>query len=152
MRPGLVPSFDGAEPAAPAVYRYLPFGCPTFLSDPLSGHPKRRAWRCSRDCDCSTAAGPGRSRPARRVGRRSPSSCREAAAWAPHTPAQATFADVPPTDPFYTFVETAACHAIISGYACGGPGEPCPGAYFRPAHNATRGQLSKMIGLVLAPR
>ncbi|HMA36694.1 MAG TPA: S-layer homology domain-containing protein, partial [Chloroflexia bacterium] len=36
-----------------------------------------------------------------------------------------TFADVPPTHPFYSVVETAAAHQIVSGYACGGPGEVC---------------------------
>ena len=33
--------------------------------------------------------------------------------------------DVFPNTAFYTFVETAYCHGIISGYSCGGPGEPC---------------------------
>ncbi|HMA34775.1 MAG TPA: FG-GAP-like repeat-containing protein [Chloroflexia bacterium] len=58
-----------------------------------------------------------------------------------------TFADVPPTNPFFAFVETAAGLHIVSGYGCGGPGEPCdPQArsYFRPYANVTRGQLSKI--------
>ena len=36
----------------------------------------------------------------------------------------------------------------MSGYPCGGPGEPCDGQnrpYFRPFNNATRGQLSKIV-------
>src|SRR5439155_797077 len=41
-----------------------------------------------------------------------------------------------------------ASRGYISGYACGGPGEPCvpPGnlPYFRPNNNATRGQISKI--------
>src|SRR4029078_10983667 len=40
-------------------------------------------------------------------------------------PATAAFADVLPNTAFYTFVETAACKGILSGYACGGAGEPC---------------------------
>jgi hypothetical protein len=36
------------------------------------------------------------------------------------------------------------------GYPCGGPGEPCPGRYFRPRNNVTRAQLSKTV--VLAAR
>ncbi len=37
----------------------------------------------------------------------------------------------------------------MSGYPCGGPGEPCVGPddrpYFRPQATATRGQLSKIV-------
>jgi len=56
-----------------------------------------------------------------------------------------TFNDVPAGSPFYAFVETAAHDQIVSGYNCGGPGEPCPGTYFRPNANVTRGQLSKIV-------
>ncbi|MDQ6739840.1 MAG: S-layer homology domain-containing protein, partial [Actinomycetota bacterium] len=76
-----------------------------------------------------------------------------AAGWALQHPATATFADVLPASPFYPFVETAACHGVISGYACGGPGEPCaPGArpYFRPDNTAIRGQIAKIVYLSLA--
>ncbi|HUS15001.1 MAG TPA: S-layer homology domain-containing protein [Chloroflexia bacterium] len=65
--------------------------------------------------------------------------------WIYVTPPTPTFVDVPANDPFYTYIETAVAHNVISGYTCGGPGEPCPGRYFRPAANVTRGQLSKMI-------
>jgi hypothetical protein len=64
-------------------------------------------------------------------------------------PASATFADVPPGSAFYPFVETAMAHGLITGYACGAPGEPCnPPAnprYFRPATGATRGQIAKIV-------
>lgn len=56
-----------------------------------------------------------------------------------------TFNDVPASNPFYAYVETAAANGIVSGYNCGGPGEPCPGQYFRPFANVTRGQLSKIV-------
>src|SRR5207253_201834 len=58
-----------------------------------------------------------------------------------------TFADVPPTFPFFAVIETAAGRGIVNGYACGGPGEPCDSQhrpYFRPYNNVTRGQLSKI--------
>jgi hypothetical protein len=48
---------------------------------------------------------------------------------------------------FYAFGETAACHGSVSGYACGGPGEPCDDphrAYFRQTNNVTRGQIAKI--------
>jgi hypothetical protein len=38
-----------------------------------------------------------------------------------------TFADVPPTAPFWLWIEQLAGRGIVSGYTCGGPGEPCPG-------------------------
>ena len=61
-----------------------------------------------------------------------------------------TFADVPTTFPFFDVIETAAAGQIVSGYACGGPGEPCDGAnrpYFRPYADVTRGQLAKIVVL-----
>jgi hypothetical protein len=62
-------------------------------------------------------------------------------------PCNVAFADVPPSNTFYPYVQYVACHGIVSGYPCGGPGEPCPGSYFRPNNNSTRGQVSKMIVL-----
>ncbi|HMA36630.1 MAG TPA: S-layer homology domain-containing protein [Chloroflexia bacterium] len=58
-----------------------------------------------------------------------------------------TFADVPPSQPFFAVIETAAAGNIVSGYTCGGPNEPCDSAnrpYFRPYANVTRGQLAKI--------
>ena len=67
-------------------------------------------------------------------------------------PPPGTFADVVPGSAFYDYVETAACQGVISGYACGGPGEPCNSAnrpYFRPGHPAIRGQIAKIVYLSL---
>jgi hypothetical protein len=55
------------------------------------------------------------------------------------------FQDVPPGSTFYDFVQCLACRGIVGGYPCGGPGEPCPGTYFRPNNNVTRGQVSKIV-------
>ena len=38
-----------------------------------------------------------------------------------------------------------ACRGIVGGYPCGGPGEPCPGQYYRPNNNVTRGQVTKIV-------
>jgi len=60
-----------------------------------------------------------------------------------------TFEDVPSSHPFYQWVQRLVQHGMMSGYACGGPGEPCGTSsrpYFRPANNATRGQVSKIVG------
>jgi hypothetical protein len=65
--------------------------------------------------------------------------------WPLLDPSTATFQDVPVGSTFFRYVETAYSHSIISGYSCGGPGEPCPGLYFRPGNSATRGQISKIV-------
>ncbi len=56
-----------------------------------------------------------------------------------------TFNDVPVGSTFYTFIRCLACRGIVGGYPCGGPGEPCPGNYYRPNNNVTRGQVSKIV-------
>jgi hypothetical protein len=62
--------------------------------------------------------------------------------WTLYSPPFPTFRDVPPTDPFYTYIETAHQHGIISGYSCG------PGCLeFRPGNNVTRGQVCKIVVL-----
>jgi hypothetical protein len=65
--------------------------------------------------------------------------------WATYTTGGPHFNDVLPANPFYTYIETAYNHGIISGYDCGSEGEPCPGLYFRWGNNATRGQISKIV-------
>jgi carboxypeptidase T len=58
------------------------------------------------------------------------------------------FADVPSTNTFYANVRCLACRGIISGYPCGGTGEPCNGnsdPYFRPNNDITRGQIAKVV-------
>jgi hypothetical protein len=65
-----------------------------------------------------------------------------------HAPHAGQFEDVPPGSTFYEFVECMGTRGIISGYPCGGPGEPCytpPKPYFRTNNNVTRGQVSKMV-------
>lgn len=55
------------------------------------------------------------------------------ATYVPPTP---TFSDVPPDQPFYGYVETAAHEGLVSGY---------PDGTFRPFNNVTRGQLTKIV-------
>ena len=64
--------------------------------------------------------------------------------WAITPPSQPTFRDVPTTDPFYGYIETAYSHQIISGYTCG---TGC--LEFRPGNDATRGQISKIVYLAI---
>lgn len=62
---------------------------------------------------------------------------------------QQTFQDVPPTDTFWIYIERLYAHGVVSGYPCGGSGEPCVSPnnrpYFRPSVTITRGQLAKMV-------
>jgi hypothetical protein len=57
---------------------------------------------------------------------------------------QQTFTDVPPTHPFWLWIERAALHGVINGYNtvpdCG-TGIPC----FQPYNPLTRGQLAKIV-------
>jgi hypothetical protein len=72
--------------------------------------------------------------------------------WSQLNPATPDFADVLPNTAFYTVIETAYSHGIISGYNCGGPGEPCDPRnrpYFRQYNTATRAQGAKIIDLAL---
>jgi hypothetical protein len=60
--------------------------------------------------------------------------------WDIINPTTPHFSDVPQTNPFYTFIETAFCHGIISGYADG---------TFRWGADATRGQIAKIVYLAI---
>jgi hypothetical protein len=55
--------------------------------------------------------------------------------------------DVPSSTTFYQWINRLARRGHMSGYACGGVGEPCTTGmpYFRPTANATRGQTSKIV-------
>jgi hypothetical protein len=58
------------------------------------------------------------------------------------------FADVPSANPFFTFVNRIYQQDLVSGYECGGPGEPCDAysrPYYRPVANVTRQQMGKFI-------
>jgi S-layer family protein len=61
-----------------------------------------------------------------------------AAGWAQINPSTPTFTDVPANSTFYTVIETAVCHGVVSGYA---------DHTFHPFANATRGQISKIVYL-----
>jgi hypothetical protein len=66
-----------------------------------------------------------------------------------------TFEDVPTSSPFYIWIHRLSSRGIISGYTCGGTGEPCvPPAnrpYFRPNNPVTRGQASKIVANTFFP-
>lgn len=65
-----------------------------------------------------------------------------------------SYQDVGTNATFYQFVERLSSRGVVGGYPCGGAGEPCGGGnlpYFRPAANATRGQVSKIVANAFFP-
>ncbi len=62
--------------------------------------------------------------------------------WQMACPARGHFSDVAPDNPFYCFVETAVGRNVVSGYGDG---------TFQPGDPATRGQISKIIYMGVAP-
>jgi hypothetical protein len=69
-------------------------------------------------------------------------------------PTGQTFEDVPTSSPFYQYIERLTGRGVMSGYPCGGVGEPCSGSnrpYFRPGDNVTRGQASKIVANTFFP-
>jgi hypothetical protein len=58
------------------------------------------------------------------------------------------FADVPPGNPFYEFVNRIYVQGLVTGYACGGLGEPCDAQnrpYYRPGATVSRQQMAKFL-------
>ena len=49
---------------------------------------------------------------------------------------QQTFSDMPPSDPFWLFIERVAAHRVVSGYS---------DRTYRPANAVTRGQTARVI-------
>jgi len=62
-------------------------------------------------------------------------------------PGTQIFQDVAPDHTFYEWINRLTNRGYMSGYSCGGPGEPCVNnrPYFRPFANATRAQTSKIV-------
>ncbi|MBF6611977.1 MAG: S-layer homology domain-containing protein [Chloroflexi bacterium] len=64
-------------------------------------------------------------------------------------PGTQIYTDVPPSNPFYAYINRLTQRGYMGGYPCGSiPQEPCDmenRPYFRPGAQATRGQISKII-------
>lgn len=70
------------------------------------------------------------------------------------TPSGIFYTDVPEGHPFYMWIMRLTNLGVMSGYECGGPGEPCDPdnrPYFRPYNNVTRGQASKIVANTFFP-
>jgi hypothetical protein len=65
-----------------------------------------------------------------------------------YSPPPAQYTDVSVTDTFYPYIQCLACRNIDTGYACGGPNEPCDARsnpYFRPNSLITRQEIARMV-------
>jgi len=65
--------------------------------------------------------------------------------WPLVNPADSTFEDVLPGNPFYVYIESAAAHGAVDGYPCGGVAEPCGAGnkpYLRFGNPINRAQAS----------
>jgi hypothetical protein len=70
------------------------------------------------------------------------------------TPSGQFYTDVPEGHTFYVWIMRLTDEGVMSGYDCGGPGEPCDSEnrpYFRPFNNVTRGQASKIVANTFFP-
>ncbi|HKP51036.1 MAG TPA: S-layer homology domain-containing protein [Chloroflexia bacterium] len=70
------------------------------------------------------------------------------------TPIGQFYTDVAEEHPFYAWIMRLTQLGVMSGYPCGGEGEPCDGQnrpYFRPGNNVTRGQASKIVANTFYP-
>jgi plastocyanin len=70
------------------------------------------------------------------------------------TPTGQFYADVLEDNPFYVWIMRLTDLGVMSGYPCGGEGEPCDGEnrpYFRPYNNVTRGQAAKIVANTFLP-
>lgn len=91
--------------------------------------------------------GDGTFRPGNDVTRGQLSKIVSNAAGFTEDPGAQIYQDVPPDHTFYEWINRLTRRGHMSGYECGGPGEPCKNnrPYFRPAANTTRGQASKIV-------
>jgi hypothetical protein len=70
------------------------------------------------------------------------------------TPIGQFYTDVAEDHPFYLWIMRLTELEVMSGYDCGGEGEPCDDQdrpYFRPYNSATRGQASKIVANTFFP-
>src|SRR5207253_7519935 len=135
------------------VERYVqPCATPLLTSTPLPSStplptmtPRRTATPAARTATATTtAAATVTQPPASLTATRTPGGP-EPTATATYTPCPIQFADLPTSNPFYSFIRCLACRGIISGYnttpPCTAGQTPC----FQPSANVTRGETAKII-------
>ena len=144
-----------AEPVSGQSYEDVPIGSDFYLwverltrRGVMSGYPCGSAGE-----PCSPQSRPY-FRPQANASRGQIAKIVSNAAGLSGTPASQTYEDVSPNSTFYEWIERLTLRGAMSGYPCGGAGEPCgpqSRPYFRPNNNATRGQVSKIVANTFYP-
>lgn len=125
-----------------------PAPCTTAYSDVPTNHTFYQYVRC---LSCREVLGgypDGTFRPGNDITRGQLAKIISNAADFVEDPGSQLFEDVADNSTFYPYIQRLANREIISGYACGGAGEPCGAGnrpYFRPGASATRGQITKIV-------
>jgi hypothetical protein len=137
-------TFTPRPPAATRTPTATATACPIQFTDVPAADPFYTFIRC---LACQGVVGgysDGTFRPGNNVTRGQVSKfVSNAAGYQDAIPAtQQTFTDVPPTDPFWLFIERVYAHGVISGYSDN---------TFHPVANVTRGQTSKFISNAFFP-
>ena len=130
-----------------AIVTATPISCDISFSDVPVGHTFYPNVRCLACRDIVSGYSDGTFRPNNQVTRGQLAKIVSNAAGFTEPVSGQTFQDVPPNHTFYEFIQRLTNRGYMTGYACGGPGEPCVNnrPYFRPFANATRGQTSKIV-------
>jgi carboxypeptidase T len=137
-----------ATPSSTAVASGTPTACTISFSDVPSGHTFYANVRCLACRGVLGGYADGTFRPGNNITRGQIAKVVSNAAGFSETVSGQTFTDVPGGHTFYEWIERLTGRAVMSGYDCGRPSEPCDGEnrpYFRPGADATRGQLSKIV-------
>jgi len=133
---------------SPSPIYLVEIGCDARFSDLCPDHWAYAYVECLASRGILGGYADGTFRPNNNITRGQLSKVVSNAAGFNENPTGQSFEDVPPSNAFYVYVERMNLHGVISGYPCGGPGEPCgPGnkPYFRLNSNATRGQIAKIV-------
>jgi plastocyanin len=144
---GTITVIGGCTPTATNTPVPVPTTCSIQFSDVPVGHTFYSNVRCLACRGVISGYADGTFRPNNPVTRGQLAKMVSNAAGFSEDPNPQIFADVPPTHTFYAFINRLTRRGHMSGYTCGGPGEPCINnmPYFRPFANATRGQTSKIV-------
>jgi uncharacterized delta-60 repeat protein len=142
------PPTPTATPTSPVATPTSPSGCPIQFADVPPGSTFYDFVRCLACRGIISGYSDGTFRPGSPVTRGQLSKIVSNAAGFTEDHDEQSFEDVAPGSTFHQFVERLYSRGYISGYPCGGLGEPCGGGnlpYFRPNTNVTRGQAAKIV-------
>jgi hypothetical protein len=144
--------YNDAIPGTQQTFTDVPNNSPFWLfTERVYVHGAITGYACGGAGEACDGQGRGYFRPGAKLTRGQLAKITTSVAGYNETPSGQSFKDVAANSPFYQYIERAFAHGVISGYACGDPGEPCPGAYFRPGNNVTRGQTAKIVSNTFFP-